>query len=477
MPQNVNKIHPCPICGKPDMCFSNDRGTDGIFRVCGRIRQDMVNGHDGRLYKRLPSKTHSTYSVYVDYEQDRIRAEARRKEWCIANGKKYVPKDGIPVCDSIGVTYEEVWTYDGSIISPLPHKVLDEVLSAWVKECLTLADCHYRLLMKEWRGNKEAAETIFRTWPIRTMPPDDEERRKAASYYHSHTGGPTRKVLTEGLLQICKRAGLPSPAGIPGIYQDKDGKWQISARSGILYPVYNVDGLLYRLRIGADTPNVQGKLSGQDGEYHFYGGCWWFDRRDKPMKEKSVLAWKYGNLHNLIELNWKGIPPGKPNGKYVNFSSYSEKKDYEKHVITNFYNNGCRSGSCISVYRPPNARKGIFWITEGEKKGMVIATILGVIVVCVPGVNSFRKLFEPVEGRRSIVDTLVAEGAVMAVVAYDADKATNEMVSKAEEELLKDLCSRLRFVGKAEWNKAFGKGLDDSLMDGVRPNVVPVYMK
>lgn len=475
MPQNVSKQHPCPICGKHDYCFSNDKGADGIIRVCGRVRQDMVNGTDGRVYKMLPSKS-SEYTSYVDYEDDLIRKEQRRKEWCEQHGKRYVPKEGIDLSGTSMAPAEAPWLLDESVVQPLSHAQIDSVLRPWLKYVLVLAPCHKDKLMLEWSANKAMADKIFARWMIRTLPPEDKVRAEAQTYYRENTGGPLRSQLIAKLLEICKEKGLDSPKGIPGFYQDDvTGEWKINSRAGIVYPVYDTEGRIYRLRIGVDTPNVKGIFNGQTGEYQFYRDSWYFERDGKPKEEKNLLVWRYGSRRNLIALNAKGLPSGKPDGKYVNFSSFKEWKNYEKHTIVNKYLNGCRSGSQISVYRPQNARPGIVWITEGEKKAMVIATVMGVTVLCVPGVGSYEKLFESVEGGPSIMEVLTTEGVKMVVVAYDADKDANEKVAHAEEGLLKSLISHGFMAARTNWNKAFGKGIDDSIIEGIMPQISPVF--
>ena len=470
MPQNVSRTNPCPICGKPDMCFSNDRGTDGIVRVCGRIHKDMVQGFDGRAYKMIPSKN-SQYTSYVDYEEDLKRQEQRRKDWCEAHGKRYVPKNGI---DLSGFTpaAEEPWEYDSSIVKPLSHEMLDKILRPWLIQSFVLAPCHKAKLMREWKANPQMAENIFANWILRTLPPEDKVREEAPAYYKVHTAGKTRKELIADLLRICKENGLSSPKGIPGIYQDaQTGEWKINGKAGILFPVYDVKGRIYRLRLGVDTPDVAGEFDGKKGTFRFYRDMWFFDRENKPREEKSVLVWKYGRDFNEITLNGKGLPPGKADGKYVNVSSFREWKNYETHTIVNKLSNGTRSGSNVSFYRPKDAQKGIVWVTEGGKKAMVIAEVLKVAVLCLPGVQTYSKLFEPEEGGASIMEQLSAEGVRLVVVAYDADKESNEAVASAEQGLLKELFNHGFTVGRTMWNQAFGKGIDDSIMEGVMPQI------
>jgi len=470
MPQNVTRQRPCPICGKPDMCFSDIR-QDGVkVTVCGRTQQDMVNGHDGRLYKMLPKKAVTNYTIYVDYEDDLIRSEERRRQWCIEHGYRYKPKEGV-ILPSVLSPVDEKWEYDKEIIQPLPHKILDAIIRPWMEEDLILSDFHHNKLMMEWGKNPKAAAEIFSTWPIRTMPAEDLWRKEVPAFYKGRGEGPLRVELMRRLIRRCKEAGLDSPQGIPGVCQDQDGNWKFAARSGILYPVYNHRGLLYRLRIGTDYPDVKGMLDGQDGVFHFWRDSWYFNREGKPKEEKGVLAWRHGSKINRIMLTAKGLPEGKPSGKYINMSSFKEWRDMERHVIVNQYKGGCQAGSSISVYRPLSGRPGIFWITEGEKKAMSISVILGVTVICVPGVNTFSRLFQSVEGGMSTIEAMWDEGMRIAVVAFDADKEVNEMVRDAESKLLVKLGDAGFKTGKTRWNKAFGKGLDDSLFMGARPSI------
>lgn len=470
MPQNVTRQRPCPICGKPDMCFFDVRQDGAKVIVCGRIRKDMVSGHNGRDYKMLPQKKISNYATYVDYEDDLVRSEEKRRQWCIEHGYPFKPREGIILPSGLSPA-DEIWEYDKDIIQPLSHEELDAIFRPWMEKDLILSDFHRKKLMTEWGKNPKAADEIFSTWPIRSMPADDLWRKDAPAFYKARGEGPLRVELMRRLIGRCKDAGLDSPQGIPGVYQDQDGNWKFAAKPGILYPIYDHKGLLYRLRIGTDYPDVKGKLDGLDGVFHFWRDSWYFNRDGKPKEEKGVLAWRHGSKHNRILLTAKGLPEGKPDGKYINMSSFRELKDLERHVIVNYYKGGCRAGSSISVYRPRNARPGIFWITEGEKKAMSIATILGVVVICVPGVNTFTKLFQPVKGGLSTIAAMWAEGMRIAVVAFDADKEMNEMVRDAESMLLSKLGDAGFKKGRTKWNKAFGKGLDDSLFMGARPSI------
>lgn len=510
----------CPICGHAGWCAVKDDPELGTLRWCHRytggasseaivkkvygkdkVYEDhysLVGGTDGRMYVVYPTKNQDGGAAFQEYDfwfasvQEKLRKfEEENMTYCKEKGYTYKPKssftiDGIEKSDSgfVFVPPTKVEWKEEGIIEPLDHATLDRVLRKWLKH-FVLAPCHKEKLMKEWdvsdKPNLKGVfdpERIFKQWCIKTLPPEDKVRIEASEYYRTHTAGPMRSELIAHLLRICKEEGLESPAGIPGVYYNpKIGQWDILSRSGIILPVVDVNGRMYRFRIGVDTSDVSGEFKGQKGTYRFYKDMWFFEREGKPKEEKGILVWKYGR-ESLIKLNGKGLPPGKPTAKYVNFSSYSEIKDNENHTITNRFQYGCQSGGCLSVYRPEDQPPVAVWFTEGEKKSMVIAEHSKATVVCLPGVNSFAKAFEPVEGGMSTVETLIEEGAVAAVVAFDADKAENARVQASEDALVERLKgSGFKVVSVVDWHEEFGKGIDDTLLAGGRVDPRVVYVE
>ena len=85
-----------------------------------------------------------------------------------------------------------------------------------------------------------------------------------------------------------------------------------------------------------------------------------------------------------------------------------------------------------------------------------------------PGVNSFKKLLEPVGGN-NVLDYLYAKGCRVIVIAYDSDKCVNEAVLMYETRLAQLLMGRGFQIALAGWNPGVGKGLDDILALNVRP--------
>jgi hypothetical protein len=105
------------------------------------------------------------------------------------------------------------------------------------------------------------------------------------------------------------------------------------------------------------------------------------------------------------------------------------------------------------------------WITEGELKADISADRLGAVVISIPGVGLWS---------RSLPDLaeLVPKGGRV-VVALDADWRENHYVHAAIHGLLL-ACAALGYeTGVAIWDMTNGKGLDNLLVAGHRPEIHP----
>lgn len=206
--------------------------------------------------------------------------------------------------------------------------------------------------------------------------------------------------------------------GVPGFYTEPDGTWTIAGASGLLIPLYDQNRNIYRLRLRLDHPEL-----------------------DENGKEKN---------------------------KYNNFSSYRESTAPDGSLV-NAYNKGCRSGSHIGLYETPEKDDyTVCYVTEGEKKSLYANYILHNPIISIPGVNSFKKLLEPVDNS-NFLDYLHTKGCRIIVIAYDSDKLVNEAVLMYETKLAQLLTGRGFHIALASWNPGFGKGLDDILALNVRP--------
>jgi len=73
----------------------------------------------------------------------------------------------------------------------------------------------------------------------------------------------------------------------------------------------------------------------------------------------------------------------------------------------------------------------------------------------------------------SCLDYLKSLGCTAAAVAYDADKLVNEAVQRHEKNLVALLKEKGFTSYVTRWNAGFGKGLDDILLLGIRPELIP----
>ncbi len=154
--------------------------------------------------------------------------------------------------------------------------------------------------------------------------------------------------------------------------------WQMVNLSGIVYPCYDPDGNIYRLRIGDEHPRIYEYAKEPDGSYiteqktvclttpdgtevfktitsHVHSAeIFWNPKTDEWFKKcisTGEVETIYSNQKGIykVKISDKGYPviDGKVDGKYKNFSSYyaKEVEQGDKRLLYNGYNSGCQSGS------------------------------------------------------------------------------------------------------------------------------------
>ena len=355
----------------------------------------------------------------------------------------------------------------------LPPEKLHEVYSYFLS-LLVLEKKHEDMLRKEWRAvtAPDLADRIFAKYPIKSLPPVDKARFANQERFLN----PTRKQIVAKLIS---RFG--DLRGVPGFYmrsgsyyEDKPEaeRWTFAPAEGIIFPCYDKDGYLYRLRYRDDYPGLKLKagkdepFNGQFGLFsHYYNKegrhVWSF----KPDNGESYIV--YDENTKLVRLGTNGLPlvGGKANGKYKNFSSLAERMiDGE---VVNTLKGGSRSGSPYSLYYYENQPFTVVIGTEGEKKSMVSSLIKGVPLACVPGVSSYECLFKKDDNGECCIDYLIKRGMKFFALCYDADKEENEAVRKAEAALVKRLKEYGVKVLIGDWSSKFNKGIDDILLMGL----------
>lgn len=465
--KNVSAAHPCPICGKPDWCFSKPSG-DGELYYCARAADSPVVAN-GEVYL-LQRMSKEDFGVYETERQQ----QAARRRWVEEQRKlgrniNYSGKS---------TSLKNVSTKPREEVYPTEEKIpvastarLNEVYSAFLGFCI-LEEQHKMQLQTEWYNKEYQDEHIFESlieqYPIKSIPPEDHARIESGMFLKNLF----RKKIMEKLVEQ-----VGEPLGVPGFYQKENGSWTFYWLSGMAFPIYNSKGEIIRIRIRDDFATVSGSYKEQEGEYLFNrkDGSWYFipivdGKRIYP--GEIVYNAKKG-IKNITLVNYK--PMGKVNGKYKNFSSYAEYRDDEKKLIRNRFLNGCQSESYISLYCQPDDNFSVVYFTEGEKKGMVSDYCLKSPCVTVPGVSTFSKIFEKEDGMEtSMLDYLLSKGMQLAVMCYDADKTVNEKVLRSEQKAIARLKEAGVAVAIGEWNINFGKGLDDILIAHLLPKFIPV---
>lgn len=382
--KNFSKTNRCPICGGPDWCGIMPGKEGGELVVCQRdnMKTNLI-GRDGQYYIYLCDSRQAKASIYEEAGQRRAKELKRQgKNLCGFDYAKLQSHELIPV----------------DVIEPLDNKKLDKIYRGLLSE-LTLEEEHYQYLKGEgW------TDGLISKHHICSFPVKDFERYKNKIVQKN----PMRVQLAERLV---KKFG--SLEGVPGAYLNKNGRWTFAGNPGILFPLYDADGNLYRLRIRLN----------QDTGY----------------------------------------------GKYHNFSSFKEDKEAAgQGYLKNYYQKGCQAGNNIGIYSDAQDDMFLCYITEGEKKGILGESYLKNPVISVPGVNSYAKVLEGLLGQRPI-DVMKRKGVHILIIAFDADKEKNMAVLKSQSYLAEALQKEGITVAVANWDISLGKGLDDLLVGGNRP--------
>ena len=406
---SVSRHDKCPICGKSDWCRflpakSQIPGSRLVNCKRDTLYQDQVSNVDGRTYVFI--KVCSDQSgLYIDEESQKKERELWRQEHEHKKSDEaafYRRKTQPVQPKQMEQTEEEI----EGVCAPLPDEKLDQIYRAFLS-LLKLTPMHKTYLLKEnW------PEDLIEKSLARSLPASGGYDGR---FYKSDI------VSVSGRMQIAEKLAeeFDDLKGVPGFYL-KEGKWTFAGKKGLIFPLYNRKGQIYRLRIRVDHPDVDEK--------------------------------------------------GKAKNKYHNFSSYREERR-EDGTLYNYYWNGTQAKSQIGFYNQFTKDSYVVYITEGEKKSLVANYILGQAVICVPGVNSFGKLFEPDEAGISMISHAADLGAKIFVIAFDADKTVNAKVLQCEKSLVKRLKEMEVQVALGSWNMGFGKGLDDILGTGIRPNL------
>lgn len=190
------------------------------------------------------------------------------------------------------------------------------------------------------------------------------------------------------------------------------------------------------------------KLEGVPGFYYKNDGYWSFTTGP------GII---FPCLSPEMKLQGLQVRLDKPesDGKYKFFSS-SGRSDGT---------GGTSSGAPWHLAKPVKMVRRIIYITEGYRKADYTAERMGVYCIGLPGVNSFSGVAEYVAGL-----------GMPFAIAYDRDILHKYQVIYALKRLINELgvCEK-KFLTR--WEESQGKGIDDLLLAGGWPELVPITSK
>lgn len=135
-----------------------------------------------------------------------------------------------------------------------------------------------------------------------------------------------------------------------------------------------------------------------------------------------------------------------------------------------WFSSACRScgsspGAPRHLARPTKRNQRVMFVTEGIRKADVISEYLGVDTIGLPGIHA-------TEGVADYLNNL----GVPVIIAYDMDLLKNSYVFEALRNLIGQIEGDVLIAG---WHSKFKgqdtKGLDDLLVAGGYPKVIPVF--
>ncbi len=468
----VSRARPCPICGKTDYCsfWTNGKGQEQVVCKRSKTMSDVV-GNDGRVYKFLRLSKDNDYTIYQDKETYESFREAEKDEWMKQNQKgpynprwnfgsffgkkkKQAEEEKEAVAPVILQRQSEIERVNW--IEPLPHEFQDRFYRNLLKN-MVLDDLHREYLHGEGWSDELISSSLAKSLPVK-----DFIRMKYQNFYSE---SPYRRELAS---LVMKDLSCDDLRGYPGAFVDDGGRWTLNGPSGIAFPIYDADGFIYGLRVRMDFTDVPLVLeSDKRGLYYMHAG--------KRLYFKPFKGWyrhEEGKDYYLEENGyWLGNYFKEVKGKYRPVSSFFEdEKELENRRSVNIYKEGCQLQGGTSLYFNPKVDDPtICYVTEGEKKGIYGNCVLRSPLLTFPGVDGWRSLFHGEQGCR-MIDKLKDKGVKLFIVVYDADKAENERVLRAQNNVLQAIKDEGFYVGIGNWDMALGKGLDDLLSNGGLPS-------
>ena len=425
--RNFSKQNRCPICGGPDWCGWKPLENSGRVILCFRDTQKETFENCGMVYKYTKDSSGGA-SVYCEFEVTNDHGENRRT----LNKGAYLNKELMAV----------------DMVDPAPAMVLD-ILYRKLQEILVLEDAHRKYLHEQgW------TDEMIEYYHVVSFPEKDDLRRKYNN--HRYKNKYRSQICNQMITELKDLLGEDCLKGMPGAYRTSSGKWTLYGPSGILFPVFDGNGRIIRLRLRKDFEDVNGKIYGteQSGRYFF----------DPESKEKTYISMK--GCYRLVD-NQKQFLDS--HGKYRYLHSFLKDYKAEKEgKLKNLLNDGVMVPNIQSVYTRPSDDKSVWFICEGEPKSIYANWVLERPFVDIPGVGSWKLAVSD-----EMISYMKGQGMKAVCVAFDADQfdmISHRNVRLFAINLMLHLMECNVIALEAVWDEKVAKGLDDLLAAGGFPD-------
>ena len=273
-----------------------------------------------------------------------------------------------------------------------------------------------------------------------------------------------------------KHIDIKDLKGYPGVYQ-KEGKngpyWLLNnLGEGILIPFHNEYNQIVGWQIRLDNPKPKLVVETDFPEYF------------KAVEVDGVIKvlWEGTIINDLIlEVGASKTFYTQLKGKKIKIGKVSMQSGQKYLWLSSAGKlNGTGAGNPIPIHvAVPVATRQKWptghllqarrvWITEGPIKAEIAAQKLNQFFISVPGITSWRPVLE-----------LVTKiGVKEIVLAFDMDIARKRELREQIKALKKELekQSQIKKCGIALWREdKHGKGIDDCLLNGFKPQVRPLF--
>ena len=466
----------CPFCGGPDYCGYDtlSDGSDAIY--CRRIfgytgrrtaggafvdlnPKDVVIGLDGERYvfvKRTGQDcamfiAEDDYAAFIENSKEEFKRmhptgktsnTPKQYEGVVREEPKTMMQE--PKKRTWRARKEDTETsYDRLTKEQREEQILivdrvDKAYRTMLSKLILETSDQARLMKKDgWERNllSYARDTFL----IRSLPPEDFDR------FNENSPRRLEYASLDNIYRkkLCAEMGCDLDC-VPGFFRGKAGLPLMCGQPGMLFPVFDQKGRIYRLRLRVSDEERKEQAKRE------------FDRLKEEEYERLLQIYHTDDEIRLALL--------KSCGKYKNFSSGWKENGGNGVIGTGI---GYYGLDLVDDYR--QGKKKRVFVCEGEKKGMVGNYFLKEMFLTLPGVGMYHNLNESDFGLPSAYEYLKSLGVTEIVVANDADMATNANVRKATVGLLQEVKQHGFTPVLARWDEAAGKGIDDCLIAGVMP--------